>query len=538
MFHGSLSSASLPDARILTIAQREEVVRNGLGDREPNVRKAAAAMLGGWLDQADGDLVEFLTRFDVVSSGVAEEALLSIFVTRPEMIDLLEFNPEWWTDLTPEKAFLARVFAEHCLANKNEARLEEALPVVSHFAFTIQDEYNKLAKALESKAEVSQERAFVVGELLRLALTLDYADETGRRKMFKLSREMIAQDTLPERLVPQCMDVLHKISNGERDLIRLIVDVVTEMREGDGDVEMPEAPTPSKAGSPSRRKTVDSPEATVQAALIDLRCLLICIALLERVNSQLQDNSVFHGLLPDLIIPAVRNREEPALRDQGLVCLGLCCMIDEKMAANSFGLFIQQLSAADDELKVKVVQVIFDLLMVHDIETLVAKTMPVDRVVELVRHMLSQDAPEVQAVVCEGIAKLMLAGMIDDPTVLQSLVLLYFSPETADNQALRQCLTYFLPVFCGTSTKNQRLMLEIFSDTFAMLSQLGEEFEDATDLLPLPQMGLMMVDWLDPHKTVGTTPDLGIHLELGIELLKSLLTESSRTCIRIIANNR
>lgn len=81
----------------------------------------------------------------------------------------------------------------------------------------------------------------------------------------------------------------------------------------------------------------------MKAALVDLRCLLICISLLERVHSvssprsdelvskghqNLQDNSVFHGLLPDLIIPAVRNKEEPALRDQGLVCLGLCCMID------------------------------------------------------------------------------------------------------------------------------------------------------------------------------------------------------------------
>jgi hypothetical protein len=100
---------------------------------------------------------------------------------------------------------------------------------------------------------------------------------------------------------------------------------------------------------------------------------------------------VFHGLLPDLIIPAVRNKEEPALRDQGLVCLGLCCMIDsvclgtwgryplmrQKMAANSFGLFIQQLSAADDELKIKVVHIVFDLLMVQDINDLVSKTMSV-----------------------------------------------------------------------------------------------------------------------------------------------------------------
>jgi condensin complex subunit 3 len=47
------------------------------------------------------------------------------------------------------------------------------------------------------------------------------------------------------------------------------------------------------------------------------------------------------------------------------------------MATNSFGLFIQQLQAADDELKLKVVQVLFDLLMVHDFATLLKKTMPV-----------------------------------------------------------------------------------------------------------------------------------------------------------------
>lgn len=47
------------------------------------------------------------------------------------------------------------------------------------------------------------------------------------------------------------------------------------------------------------------------------------------------------------------------------------------MASNSFGLFVQQVSAADDELRVKVVQILYDLLMVHDIETLVSGTLPV-----------------------------------------------------------------------------------------------------------------------------------------------------------------
>jgi hypothetical protein len=58
VYNGSLSSAGLPDARVLSIAQREDVVRNGLGDREGNVRKATAGMLGGWYDQAGCDVIE------------------------------------------------------------------------------------------------------------------------------------------------------------------------------------------------------------------------------------------------------------------------------------------------------------------------------------------------------------------------------------------------------------------------------------------------------------------------------------------------
>jgi condensin complex subunit 3 len=55
------------------------------------------------------------------------------------------------------------------------------------------------------------------------------------------------------------------------------------------------------------------------------------------------------------------------------------------MAVNSFGLFVQQLTAADDELKLKIVQVLFDLLMVQDIPTLVSKIMQVRYFLQRVR---------------------------------------------------------------------------------------------------------------------------------------------------------
>lgn len=46
----------------------------------------------------------------------------------------------------------------------------------------------------ERRARREEERAdmeFVVGEMLRMAVNLDYADEIGRRKMFQLVREFL-----------------------------------------------------------------------------------------------------------------------------------------------------------------------------------------------------------------------------------------------------------------------------------------------------------------------------------------------------------
>jgi hypothetical protein len=42
--------------------------------------------------------------------------------------------------------------------------------------------------------------------------------------------------------------------------------------------------------------------------------------------------------------------------------------------------------------------------------------------------------------------------------VLVSLALIYLSPDTADNQELRQCLSYFFPAYSYSAPTHQRLM--------------------------------------------------------------------------------
>ncbi len=105
----------LDTPRTLKIAMREDVVKFGLGDREPSVRIAVSKMLASWLDivsvekdshlEADleaweGDdggvmkgLIRFLGLFDVLGPGVtmAVDAVLAIFTQRPSLLDVFQF---------------------------------------------------------------------------------------------------------------------------------------------------------------------------------------------------------------------------------------------------------------------------------------------------------------------------------------------------------------------------------------------------------------------------------------------------------------
>lgn len=98
----------LSSPKQLSIEQRERVVKDGLGDREDKVRAGAAKMLAGWYDWAAHDaseaeeeavksLMVFLKLFDVVGEGgdlVAVDALKSVFVTRPDVLDAVVFAGE------------------------------------------------------------------------------------------------------------------------------------------------------------------------------------------------------------------------------------------------------------------------------------------------------------------------------------------------------------------------------------------------------------------------------------------------------------
>lgn len=112
VYNGVLQT-KLTNPRQLSIAQREQIFKDGLGDREPGVRVAAGKLVASWFDTAmveapkteestwNGDdggvmkgLIHFLGLFDVAGPGeaIALDAVLSILTIRPDIPDVFTFE--------------------------------------------------------------------------------------------------------------------------------------------------------------------------------------------------------------------------------------------------------------------------------------------------------------------------------------------------------------------------------------------------------------------------------------------------------------
>ncbi|KAK0545135.1 chromosome condensation complex Condensin, subunit G [Tilletia horrida] len=665
----------------------EEVVRTGLGDREESVQRAAKKLISRWCEVDGNDLRRFLSRFpplhlDALAASTlpsatpvpahsASLALTSLYIARPELIAnpspyLDASSDEFWNALSPRTAFLASHFASFCARFEKEQpnlvpgagglarRLEDALPLVTALAFRIQAVFGavcRLVQELEwgdsndlpadlaelgspANEEVDGSAALgpfeaqssILFSLLSLALHADYADETGRRKMFNLLRDMISHPLLPAGVVPRAMDVLRKLSAGERDFMRIIVEIVQDDEDDDGVEEDEDAEEWSPKKARARRLELErlqreksTAEEQARRATMDARRLLIVRSMLERVISTLHENTAVHGLIPQLIAPAVKSKDA-LVREEGLVCLSLCALLDKNLAVDVFGLFVSQvqpkldedgdLIEMDDEsrhIRVRATQIVFDLLLVHGLrficggaaaaangrrrrkkisapgasasaandddqyyldddddevaagvegqdwewvdeadengvgpDGLTAEQRTTNAANEMTTFLLSlleDDELSIQAIAAEGMAKLMLAGMVDaSEQAIRSLVLVYMSPETVENQQLRQCLSYFIPLYALSEHANQRMMAKIFLPVLKVLTELYLEKDDDQAMVTPSQVAMQLADWTDPEKALYPgRRDWDVQVDIAIDIIKALFKNHEKEERKVMA---
>lgn len=361
---------ALGDFRHLSLTHREKLLRWGLRDRDENVRKATARLFRErWIEdcaalpaaqateqQDAGEekappkpsnqasdpsldaLLELLERIDVVNSGmeggVGLLAMKEFWEGRPDYVDYVSFPDDFWDDLSPELAFVARTFNDFCRTSGKEdgydgprtldGMIEDKLPEVTKFGFLLQRELQKLVETVQLAAtgededaeESSVQREFVVEQMLHMALTFDYSDEVGRRKMFSLMREALANPSLPEEATRLVVEILRLVcggdAKGEREFCGVVLEAVAEVHDtivNDSEIDGASSVEDSfhsatenmedaeECGATSKRskksKEATPEEATLEEEkalheiMINMKCLHIALCMLQNVQCDL-----------------------------------------------------------------------------------------------------------------------------------------------------------------------------------------------------------------------------------------------------------
>ncbi|KAI9592721.1 nuclear condensing complex subunit [Syncephalis fuscata] len=508
--------SNIGDFRMLSIEQREQLIKSGLSERDASVKNACISMLlYQWLPHADNNLLEFLKRLDVMNTVVARQVLEELFMSHPEITQGVEFNDAFWEDLSPEGVLFFRVYLEYC-QKKDPDRFEALLPNITAHTLQIQRYSRRMAEAEERGEEDEVDTyEFITVQLITIAKHLDYADEMGRRKMFGLLRDLLLLPSVDEQTITLVLSVLRKLTVNDRDFARVIVEVISEIR---GAAE-------------------DETEEEDNAIERQLQCLSIARGALETLQD-LDEQSPMEAVLGEVIHPAVQSTV-PDIRESGIKCLGLYCILDQTQAVDFMPLFIHGVRHGHAEMQLTSLRMVFDLIMIYGMDAMTEKLSNKSDIFSLISDCSEHSDHSMQAVAVEGVSKLLLTGVLTDVETLQSLILLYFHPSTYGNNELRQCLSYFFQIFCYAKSQNQQSLRQVAIQCLLILIQVHDDL-DATLLYamitPL-QIGQQLIDWMNPVKVIrsstkGEQPPVAMTIfgEFAIDLLSTALQESQANC--------
>lgn len=586
---------ALGDFRHLSLSMREKLLRWGLRDRDENVRKAAGRLFRErWIEDCAGTpppaesgqpaevsppnldaLLELLERIDVVNSGgengVALEAMKGFWEGRPDYREAMCFDDNFFETLSAESVFVVRTFNDFCQSEGNgkfQSLIEEKLPEVTKVAFYLERYIKVLIDAIkraeeqeaddEDEEEDTVEQEFIVEQLLYIALTLDYSDEVGRRKMFALLRQTLSIPELPDEVTKLTVNVLRDIcapdTAGEKEFCSIVLEAVADVHDtivddvpAEDDESFHSARSEvSRESTPTRRGKSNTPELSEEEAakkaikeiVINMKCLHIVQCMLSNVSGDLQQNDHLVAMLNNLVVPAVRSHEAP-VRERGLVCLGLCSLLDRSLAEENLTLFMHFFSKGHTALQITALHILTDILNVHGAQLISSNPTLLKVYIKALRSGAKH--PEVQAAATVAVSKLLLGRVVNDPDIsaelLKTLVIAYFEPASSGNQSVRQALNYFLPVFCYSRPENQDLMRRVALDALHTLYNVREGFEDddadiEDEMVSLSTIAACLVDWTDPRKCYS--PESGaldaekkyvnadVHLDFASDILERL----------------
>lgn len=272
------------DVKKLQIAQRVQLVEQGLQDRCEAVQKACSDMVCKfWMSKCEDSPINLLRLLDVeIHTAVAERAIKSVLVGGA-LKNPASFVPEDKSALTSEQVLYWRILVEHAASTNNDELLESVLPEILYFCDVF-------------RANVSH--SFLASQLLQLCLNLDFGDEVGRRQLHIMTTTLLLDLNTPQDLVPHLVAAVHTMEVTSEEFVAYVIELLNRLNE------------------------IEVTEGSCQ-----LRGLSICREVLRTFTSVSQIG-VLTARVKTVVELGVQN-EDAELRLVAIQCLGLFCLLDE-----------------------------------------------------------------------------------------------------------------------------------------------------------------------------------------------------------------
>ncbi|KAJ3216309.1 hypothetical protein HDU67_009660 [Dinochytrium kinnereticum] len=411
---------------LLDSMAREKFFKSGLNDRDPTVKNECLEMLCEqlWVN-AETDLYNFAKVLDVFSSDTAEISLKSLMLSpKFEKASLDTF----YGLMKTEKLDYINAFVVRIAINLSAEA--EAVDSVLEKLPTLCEICDMMllhfgAMVQAPSEEIAVEREFLLKQLIMMVEYYDFSDELGRRSFIDLAKELLQTSELPPDFIPILLRIL-KLHIKEDEMFLHVAEVVCEMTD-------------------SESNGVIAVDGDATSSVVALQALEITRSALEISEKALaEENANFF-----------------------LFCLN---------------------SGESKDIKLKSLQIIFDLVMIHGTSAFVEETL-----LGVAKVALSSADTKILTVAVEGTAKLLRSSFISD--IIEAFIVLYFHPHTATNQRLRQCLSFFMPWYALSSHVNQQTVAKAYVPALATLSGIYELATSAD--ITLVDVLKQMAEWTD-----------------------------------------
>ncbi|MBN3286093.1 CND3 protein, partial [Polyodon spathula] len=308
--------------RALSIAQRVQLLQQGLNDRSAAVKEVVQKkLLQAWLRLLEGNVLDLLHRLDVENCPeVAMAALNATFALSPlnelaqncSNIDNRKLIP--LENLTCENSLYWRALCEYVKSKGDEGEevLEQILPEAAIYAEYLYG-YLKSIPVMteEQKADFTQvesvmTKEFISQQLILLVGCLDTAEEGGRKRVLAVLQEMLVLPNTPTSLVSLLIEKLVTVLKEDDKRIQMVAEIISEVREPIAAVNVP------VDENVSRKRQIKLAEVKVK--LMETRQMLEdCIAVQDFSQaSELKDKiTEFESLKNQLM----KEAEEPEMKE-------------------------------------------------------------------------------------------------------------------------------------------------------------------------------------------------------------------------------